>query len=54
MAGFVVFHGFLLFSRSFGDTAVTSFRIAWFVGLGLVAAMAVYFGTRDRSTTGEA
>lgn len=50
MGGFVAFHSALLFSRSQGDPAVWAFRVAWFVGLGLVAVMLVYFRTRSGST----
>lgn len=48
MVGFVAFHS-LVISPSRGDPAVTSFRIAWFAGLGFVTALVVYFGVRADS-----
>lgn len=52
MSGFVLFHSYLLL-RSHDDPVVTSFRTAWFLGLGLFALL-VYLGVRDGSTADEA
>lgn len=42
MAGFVAFHSLVLLWSVDGPTR-TSFRLAWLVGLGVVAATLAYF-----------
>lgn len=49
MFGFVALHSFAI-PPNRGDPAVTSFRVAWFGGLGLVTALLVYVGLDDDST----
>lgn len=47
IAGFVVLHSYLLL-RAGGEQTRALFRLAWFAGLGVVAALLVYFTVRER------
>lgn len=52
MVGFIALHS-LVIAPNRGDPAVTSFRIVWFLGLGLVATLIVYFSIRTNSKAEE-
>ncbi|USZ69741.1 hypothetical protein NGM10_16720 (plasmid) [Halorussus salilacus] len=53
MAGFVVFHSLVLLWSVDGPTRA-SFRLAWFVGLGLVAVTLAYFRLSGTPTPSDA